>query len=95
MIPDTLTVAQAAKAIHRSPRYVRDLIRLGILRASRICDRGRWLVDESSLAQLVTHQEQSRQQVSARVQQELAEARAAGFEPPAEPPHPTPSRKSA
>jgi excisionase family DNA binding protein len=52
-VPDTLTVAQAAEAIHRHPRFVRDLITSGKLNAVRLTERGHWLVFTDSLSALL------------------------------------------
>jgi excisionase family DNA binding protein len=53
MIPETLTVAKAAEALHKSPRYVRDLIAGGKLKAVRLSERGHWLVFADSIASLL------------------------------------------
>jgi len=53
VIPETVTVAKAAEALHRTPRYVRRLIADGRLKAVRLTQRGHWLVYESSLSALL------------------------------------------
>ena len=48
-----MTAAQTAKAIHKSPRFVRDLIADKKLKAVRITQRGHWLVFTDSLSALL------------------------------------------
>ncbi len=56
-IPDMLTVADVARKLRRCPRYVRDLIHCGMLKAVRISKpgggRGRFLVRPDSVAKLL------------------------------------------
>ncbi|MDM8005440.1 MAG: helix-turn-helix domain-containing protein [Phycisphaerae bacterium] len=52
-VPDTMTVAEAAEAIRKSPRYVRGLIAEGRLKAVRLSERGHWLVFADSIAVLL------------------------------------------
>ena len=46
-----LTAREAAAAIRRRPRYVRDLIRAGRLRALRLVEGGSYLIDARSFSE--------------------------------------------
>lgn len=65
---DLLTVAEAARQLRRSPRYIRRLIGEGKLRGVRLGDRGHWLILHDSLRELVGFASEHRRSDAAREQ---------------------------
>jgi len=53
VVPEMVTVAKAAEALHRTPRYVRRLIAQGRLKAVRFSERSHWLVFADSISALL------------------------------------------
>ena len=86
-IPDMLTVTDVARKLRRCPRYVRDLIHGGMLKAVRINKpgggRGRFLIRPDSVAKLlgVSVQRESRESL---YQRSKAAGERLGFPPPLE-----------
>lgn len=70
-----MTAKEVAQAIKRSPRYVRDLIHCGKLRATRFGDRGPWLVYAESVSALLGVRVSHVDQRAVRRDAELASAR--------------------